>query len=215
MNKKILGICIPYYKNSEECEIQFKMLMKQLSKQITNDMILYVYEDGQVSEWLQEYAKENIIIDSCKINKGVSFARNVALEYLIKKVNYFLTIDSDDYVDDDYLTKMCDYCADNTHDFIESLFYINGRLIEYHPKEVRSCTCGTAIKTSLIGKKRYKKNIQIGEDTDFMHEVSDLTKQRKKLCRTIYYYQLGINPNSLTMLYQKNKIKKERGNENE
>lgn len=212
MNKKILGVCIPYFKNSEECEIQFKMLMKQLNKQITNDMILYIYEDGQISDWLKEYEKENIIIDSCAINKGVSYARNVALKYLIDKVNYFLTIDSDDYVDDDYLPKMCEYCADNTHEFIESLFYINGRLIEYQPKVVRSCTCGTAIKTSIIGKLRYKENTQIGEDTDFMYEVSDLSKQRKKLCRTIYYYQLGINPNSLTMLYQKNKIKKERGN---
>ena len=88
-------------------------------------------------------------------------------------------------------------------------------MIEYQPKEVRSCTCGTAIKTSVIGKQRFTENLQIGEDTDFMHQVSDLTKQRKKLCRTVYYYQIGINPNSLTMLYQKNKIKKERGKNND
>lgn len=210
--KKTLGILIPYYKNSDECEVQFKMLMRQLDKQMTDDMIMYVYEDGQVSDWLKEYEKDNIIIISCETNKGVSYARNTGLEYLIDKVNYILTIDSDDYVDDDYLPKMCEYCADNTHDFIESLFYIKKGLIEYQPKVVRSCTCGTAIKTSVIGKHRFKNKLQIGEDTDFMNEISDLSKQRKKLCRTIYYYQLGINPNSLTMLYQENKIKKERGN---
>ena len=212
IKKKTLGILIPYYKNSDECEVQFKMLMRQLDKQMTDDMIMYVYEDGQVSDWLKEYEKDNIIIISCETNKGVSYARNAGLEYLIDKVNYILTIDSDDYVDDDYLPKMCEYCADNTHDFIESLFYIKKGLIEYQPKVVRSCTCGTAIKTSVIGKHRFKNKLQIGEDTDFMNKISDLSKQRKKLCRTIYYYQLGINPNSLTMLYQENKIKKERGN---
>ena len=40
MNKKTLGIIIPYYKNSEECEIEFKELIEQLLPQLTDDMIL-------------------------------------------------------------------------------------------------------------------------------------------------------------------------------
>ena len=210
MNKKVMGICIPYYKNSNECETQFKLLMKEINKQITDDMILYIYEDGQISNWLKEYQKDNIIINSCETNKGVSYARNTIIDYLIDKVNYILFMDSDDYIDDDYLSKMYEYCADNTHDFIESLFHIRNNLIEYNPKVVRSCTCGTAIKTNVIGKHRFNIKLQIGEDTTFMNEITDFSKHRKKLCRTIYYYQLGANPNSLTMLYQKNEIKKER-----
>ena len=56
---KTLGICIPYYKNSEECEIRFKELMECLVPQLTNDMILCIYEDGQFSNWLLDMVKDN------------------------------------------------------------------------------------------------------------------------------------------------------------
>jgi len=210
MNKKTLGICIPYYKNSEECEIEFKELMEQLEKQLTNDMILYVYEDGQISDWLQEYKRENIIINSCKKNKGVSVARNTAIDYLIDKVDYILFIDSDDWVENNYLPKVHEYCADRTHEIVETTFYINGKLMQYNPIEIRSCASSSAIKTSIIGNHRFDETIQIGEDTKFMNEVVNLKEQRKRYCRADYYYQLGINPNSLIKRYERKEIDVER-----
>ena len=210
--KKCLGIIIPYYKNSEQCEEKFKELMDRLIPQLTNDMILYVYEDGQVSEWLWEIKNDNFMLESNPINKGVSVARNRGIDYLIDKVDYILFIDSDDYVAQDYLTMVHEYCADRTHDIIETTFYINGRLMGYNPKEVRSCAASSALRTSVIGKHRFKENLQVGEDTEFMNEVVDLTKYRKKYCRTDYYYQLGVNPNSLIKRYERKEIDKEREN---
>ena len=71
MSKKTLGIAIPYYKNSEECEEHFKILMGVLEPQLTDDMILCIYEDGQESDWLWDFAKnKNITVIYCKINKG-------------------------------------------------------------------------------------------------------------------------------------------------
>ena len=55
-----LGIGIPYYKNSPECETAFKRLMKTLDRQIINEMDLVVYEDGQYSEWLRGYDRGHI-----------------------------------------------------------------------------------------------------------------------------------------------------------
>ena len=210
MNKITLGICIPYYKNSEECEIKFKDLMQTIFPQLTDDMILYVYEDGQVSDWLQEYKRKNVIIKSCKENKGVSYARNRAIDYLINKVDYILFIDSDDMVEKNYLTKVHEYSADRTHEIIETTFYIKGVLMDYNPREVRSCASSSCLKTSIIGKHRFNEKIQIGEDTEFMNEVVDLSKYRKKYCRTDYYYQLGVNPNSLIKRYERREIDKER-----
>ena len=46
-----------------------------------------------------------------------------------------------------------------------------------------------------------------------MFDVCDLKRYRKKKAPTFYHYHLGINPNSLTMLYQKNKIGKVRDDE--
>jgi len=210
INKKVLGIAIPYYKNSDECEEQFKLLMKSLSKQLTKDMILCVYEDGQVSDWLQEIKCNNIVVNSCETNKGVSVARNWCIDYLIKKVDYILFLDSDDKVADNYLTKVHEYCADRTHEIIETTFFINGTLMRYNPKEIRSCAASSAVSTKVIGNHRFRTDLQIGEDTEFMNEIVDLTKYRKKYCPVEYYYQLGINPNSLIKRYERKEIEKER-----
>ena len=211
-NKKTLGIIIPYYKNSEECEIAFKNLMEKISSQLTNDMILYIYEDGQYSEWLDDkkYDRPNIRHSGMKTNKGVSRARNVGIDYLIDKVNYILFIDSDDMIEDNYLQKMCEYCADNTHEIIESTFLVKDTITEFNRNFVRCGVAGSAIQTKIIGDIRFDEKLQIGEDTKFMHEVCDLTKYRKKHAPTKYIYQLGINNNSLTMLHSRKEIEKER-----
>ena len=106
-----LGIGIPYYKNSPECEIAFKKLMKTLSWQIITETPMVVYEDGQVSEWLVNGYNSGVVkIISNPENKGVGYARNVILNELRKqKVDYILFIDSDDMVDCDYIIKMYFY----------------------------------------------------------------------------------------------------------
>ena len=185
---RCLGIAIPYYKNSEQCEVEFKKLMQCLEPQLTDDMMLCVYEDGQQSDWLKEYAgNDNIVVLGCKKNYGVSYARNLIINCIIDKVDYILFLDSDDKVADNYLTKVHEYCADRTHEIIETMFFINGVLMRYNPKEVRSCAASSAIATKIIGEHRFKENVQIGEDTEFMNEIVDLTKYRKKYCPVEYY----------------------------
>ena len=212
MNKKTLGIIIPYYKNSEECEIAFKRLMETLNKQLTNDMIMYIYEDGQFSEWLEPYRLFiNIVVKGDdKVNKGVSYARNQGIDYLIDKVNYILWLDSDDMVEDNYLKVMYEYCADMTHEIVESTIVIKDQIAKYDPKLIRCGVAGSALQTKIIGNIRFDESLQIGEDTKFMHDVIDLTKYRKRHAPTKYFYQLGINNNSLTMLHSRNEIRKER-----
>lgn len=212
MNKKLLGIIIPYYKNTEVCETEFRQLLDALIPQLTDDMLLYIYEDGQKSDWLWEIASkiENITIESNPKNKGVSFARNQGLDYLIDKVEYILFLDSDDAVDNDYLKIVYEYCADRTHEIIETSIVINGVKAKYDPKKIRNGVAGSCLQTKIIGKHRFKNKLQVCEDTTFMNEVIDLSKYRKKHCKTNYYYQYGINPNSLIKRYNNNKIGKER-----
>lgn len=211
MNKKTLGILIPYYKNSEECENAFKRLMSVLIKQLNDDMILYVYEDGQVSDWLNEYEdNKNFKLVQNPTNEGVAYARNCGINYLIGKVQYILFIDSDDIVEENYLPVMCEYCADNTHEIVESTFYINEQIAGFNPNAIRSGAAGSALKVDIIGNTRFDEKLQIGEDTKFMNECIDLSKYRKRKAPTIYIYQYGINPNSLSKLYGRKEIGKER-----
>lgn len=67
-----LGIVIPYYKNSNRCEENFKLLMSVLEKDLkvlTDDLLLVVVEDGQCSGWLSDYKSDNVVIISSLINK--------------------------------------------------------------------------------------------------------------------------------------------------
>ena len=47
-----LGILIPYYKNTEECEWAFKKLMITLEKQVGGNIYLNILE-----EWVKELQK--------------------------------------------------------------------------------------------------------------------------------------------------------------
>lgn len=215
IKKHVLCIAMPYYYNSGEAEIKCKKQVAHIKEMLDNskykdDILFYVYEDGQVSEWLEEYKSDNIIVHSDPINKGVSVARNWLIEELKDKTMYIAFIDSDDILADDYFDVLYEYCADNTHDVIETKFWINGNFWPYDPYAKRSCCTGAAIRMSTIGNLRFDEKLQIGEDTKFMNELLDFSKHRKKQCPTIYYYQLGANPRSLTMLYDRKEIGKER-----
>ena len=210
MNKKILGIAIPYYMNVIQCEEHFKKLMEQINKQLTDDMIVFIYEDGQISDWLSEYKCNNIITNYELENKGVSYARNQCLEYLIDKVDYILFLDADDRLDNNYLKTMCKYCKNNEYEIYESGFYVKDTKTQFSPKLVRCGVAGSAIQTKIIGDTRFDEKLQIGEDTKFMKQVCDLSKYKKCYVPTNYYYQLGINEYSLTMNYANKKINRER-----
>lgn len=209
----VLGICIPYFKNTEQCEIAFKELMEKIGKQLDDKMLLCVYEDGQVSDWLVEYQKklgDKMFLIQNPVNYGVSYARNRILDYLVDKSLYVLFIDSDDDIDDDYLKVMSQYCGDNSHEVVESGFLINGVRAQFNKNILRCGAAGSAIQSRLLRNKRFDENLQIGEDTKFMGDVIDLTKHRKKYADTDYYYKLGNNSESLTMRYDKKAISKVR-----
>lgn len=214
MNKKTLGICIPYFYNSEESEVAFKKLMDKLINQIKDrdDVLLYVYEDGQCSQWITDILMKNefMIADYDLNNYGVSYARNKGIDCLIDEVDYILFIDADDDISDNFIQSTYEYCADKTHEIIEPIYYVNNALSEFDAQSVRSGAAGSAIQTKIIGKKRFDEILQVGEDTKFMNEVCDLSKYRKKRSKATYIYQYGVNDNSLIKRYNRNEIKKER-----
>lgn len=202
----MLGIIIPYYNNNRLVEDNFKKLIKMLSTQLTKSMILYIYEDGQHSNWLEKYESNNIIIKSSKINRGVSHARNKGINYLIDKVNYILFIDSDDMIDGNYLREMARACYTKNYDIIESLFFINDKLKEYGKYTIRSSVTGTAFDVNIINKNRFDEDLQIGEDSKFMSTLWKEKSLKKHLVNVCYFYNLGLNGNSLIMKYMRNEI---------
>ena len=208
----LLGVAIPYYRNSIQAEMFFKSLMIQIEKQLTNNMILYIYEDGQISEWLDKYSNYNVIIERSVINKGVAYARNKCINYLKDKVDYILFVDSDDSLSNHYLLSMYGYCK-NGYDIVESAFNYKGHIFGFKSNVKRGGMTGSAFKSSMLGNLQFDESLQIGEDTKFMDELLDFSKHKKLYCpAAIYYYNYGANPKSLIVRFKKGEIRKTRDN---
>ena len=196
-----LGIGIPYYKNSEECEVAFKKLMKTLESQVGGNIYLYVYEDGQKSKWLKSY---NACIIGKLVNHGIAVARNELLRWMIKigKCDYIMFLDSDDMVDCDFISKMYTEACTSNADMIVSRFIMNKKEVSY-PQ--RSNVAGICLKTDFIKGLKFNEDYNISEDTLFIQEVY----KREPMIYMIdsnYYYNYGINPNSLMMRYERSEI---------
>lgn len=195
----MLGIGIPYYKNSPECEVRFKKLMTTLYKQYPDRGYILVYEDGQKSDWLSNY---NIGYGSSLINRGVSYARNFILDVLKYQVDYILFIDSDDMIDCDFIPKMEEACKTGNYDMIISPFYMNGVEQQYI---TRSNVAGIALRVDFIKDLVFDERYLISEDTIFINKVYE-RNPRIGTINSNYYYNYGANPNSLMMKYARSEI---------
>lgn len=200
-----LGIGIPYYKNSPECEVAFKKLMKTLNDQVGGNIVLEIFEDGQYSEWLHLYNRGKIEVHSPLIHLGIAAIRNMIKNYIlnVKKCDYIMFLDSDDMVDCDFVSKMYTAACTNNYDMIVSRFMMNKKEISYAQ---RSNVAGICLRTDFIKGIHFDENYNISEDTLFIQEVYK-RKPRIGIIDSNYYYNYGINPNSLMMRYERSEIK--------
>ena len=202
-----LGIGIPYYKNSEECEVAFKKLLTTLNSQIRGNIYLFIYEDGQESEWLvQRYLYNNqVIVYGDELNMGIAKARNELLETLVKyqECDWIMFLDSDDMIDCDFIRKMYEAADSGNYDMIISKFIMNKKELIL---DKRCNVSGICLRTKFIEGIKFNEDYNISEDTLFINEVYDRNPRIFKIDSS-YYYNYGINPNSLMMRFERSEIK--------
>ena len=200
-----LGILIPYYKNTEECEWAFKKLMKMLEKQIGGNIFVYIYEDGQESLWLHTnyyIFNYNICVWGEEINNGIAYARNYLL-YSALDLDFIMFLDSDDMIDCDFVRKMYEALSTGEYDMIISRFLVNKKETNY---KKRSNVAGICLKTDFIKGLSFDERYNISEDSLFIEEVYK-RNPRIGIIDSNYYYNFGINPDSLMKRYERSEIK--------
>lgn len=210
-----IGICIPFFYNSEEAMDRCIYLLETLKEQnyeIFCDIVLVI--DGHELQSLTKYdGKDGINVIALASHKGVSAARNAGIEFLQKReCNYIGFLDSDDSISGDYILSAYETCETNEYDFLDSRFVqgieVFGTIKDNERQKtlVRNGIAGTFIKSSLIGNKRFNETMLTGEDTDFINRVVDLNKHKKGLFKGMYVYNYGANPNSIIMRAQQNRL---------
>ena len=195
-----LGILIPYYNNHPECENRFRKLMKTIVKQLDYTIVLRVYEDGGNSKWLSLYSQYNIWVEGSIINRGVAFARNTLI--LDNTFDYIMFLDSDDMIDCDFIRKMYEMAETNNYDMIISKFIMNKKEIIY---DKRSNVAGICLRTEFIKGLTFNEDYNISEDALFIEEVYKRNPRIGKIDSN-YYYNYGINPNSLMMRFERSEL---------
>ncbi|MBR3627774.1 MAG: glycosyltransferase family 2 protein [Elusimicrobia bacterium] len=130
MNKFIVSVIIPVYNVEQYLKKCLDSIINQTLKSIEILCINDCSTDSSF-EILKEYAgKDNRIkILDLKQNKGVSHARNLGLE--LAKGKYIYLIDSDDWLDDNYLETMVQKIEEVNSNILINANFVN----EYTDKQ--------------------------------------------------------------------------------
>lgn len=169
------------------------------------DFELLLVDDGSVdgsAELCDEYAeRDNRIKTYHKKNGGVSSARNLGLENASGEWVFF--VDSDDSVDEFYLTIDC-----SDADIIEKSYVAISEKGEIIREKKREKSCFTdqesiyrffvhkrnnelwnkAFKRTLIGESRFNENVSIGEDLLFYLDLLKRVRKYSFMEKGVYYY---------------------------
>ena len=199
--------------------------------QVTNVKYeIIVIDDGSIdgtNEFLfSNYSKhKNIRIYSQK-NSGPSAARNYGLS--LAKYDYILFIDSDDFVNSDYLNTIENIYCNHHFDLLIFGLTKNSDNCNYDcivtkktkyarkkdikrliTKEIINSPCNKVYKKSILDKYNisFNTDVSIGEDYLFNMEYMYYCEKIILLNRCLYNYVINNNDNSLTKKYKKNKYK--------
>ena len=173
----MISVIIPVY----NVEKYLRDCLNSVINQTYKDLEIICINDGSKDNSLsilEEYAKKDkriIIIN--KENAGVSAARNDGIEKSTGE--YLFCLDSDDYIDKDFLEVFYNNAKQNNSDLVilSNFWGLDKRATNKYHSALP--TCSMFIKTSILKNNnnlRYPLNVQPGEDGIFSHELLMYTK---------------------------------------
>ena len=222
-NKEKVSIIVPVYQAENYLEKCVKLILEQTYKYFE----LILVDDGSKDNSgsiCDEYAEKDKRIKVIhKENGGASSARNKALDVCQGK--YVTFVDSDDYIEKDYLEKMVKKLEEKGVDVIgcasNKIYYnstekvsqkedyeINSQTFTkwlFLQKGIGICRC-KLYKKEAIGDIRFNEKLQVGEDTYFNLLVAKNINKFYMLNQPLYNYV--VNDESLVRKLDDNYINK-------
>lgn len=152
MNEVLISIIIPVY-NTEK---YLKDCIKSAINQSYKNLEIIIVNDGS-TDGSEKIIKEFMILDNrikyfYKNNGGLSSARNYGINN--SSGNYLVFLDSDDYLDLDFVKIMLDTAINNNVDIVSCLPNRNGES-ETTLKSIQVLDKNDAIKSYLKGEKYF------------------------------------------------------------
>ena len=185
----MISVIIPVY----NVEKYLRDCLNSVMGQTYKDLEIICINDGSTDNSLsilEEYAKiDKRITIINKKNAGVSAARNDGIEKSVGE--YLFCLDSDDYIDKDFLEVFYNNAKQNNSDLVilSNFWGLDIRATNKYHSALP--TCSMFIKTSILKNNnnlRYPLNVQPGEDGIFSHELLMYTKNISYEYNTHYHY---------------------------
>lgn len=211
MKDVLVSVIVPCY----NVEKYIKKGIESLINQTLKDIEIIVINDGSKDNTLkilknyQKNDKRIKIID--KKNEGVSIARNAGLKQA--KGKYICFMDSDDWVEKDYLEQMYNKISKNNYDIVacdtyaiypNKKMYIKSNINDNQDEKKLMIDAYAVIwnkmyKKEIISDIYFEKNISFCEDVLFLYEVYSKVKKVGSINEPLYNYLQ--RENSLTYTY--------------
>lgn len=216
-----ISVMVPVYNTSK----YLKKCLESISTQSLKDIEIIVVNDGSTDkslEIIKEFKeKDNRIIIINKKNGGLTSARNAALE--VAQGKYCLNVDSDDYIEKDYLEDLYKRAEKDNLDMVISniifsyenkkknyilndLNIIDTEIIDgieylkkFYIKNPYGYTWNKLIRREIYVKYdlKYNEKIFMLEDMELIGRLSYFCKRIGKVNKAYYNYRQGGNPSNL------------------
>lgn len=215
MNNPKISVIIPVYNTEKYLKRCLNSVVNQNFKNI-EIIIINDFSPDNSLETIKEFLKidKRIILINKLKNEGLSAARNTGLE--IARGEYILHIDSDDWIEQNYLEDLYKEAKKNNSDIVITDFYMdydNGKLKycidqkieqEYESQVfLQNCFIGQGyicVWNKLIRKSLYIENnikhpinISLGEDLAVIPKLFYYSKKITKLNKAYVHYIQNIN----------------------
>ncbi len=209
-----VSIIVPAYNAS----LYIDRCINSIINQSIKDIEIIVVNDGSNDDTLDKLKKYNNIILIDQKNSGISVSRNKALD--LAKGEFILFIDSDDYIENDYIEKLLKIQKEKDYDIVETplLFEAiinkkNKYYKEYNFKEYENMefykdfnsknnlryVIGVLYKRSVISNIRFDNDIRCYEDGIFNLRVKLNSHKYRFYNEPLYHYVQNLNSISKTI----------------
>ena len=214
-----VSIVIPAYNASST----INRCLNSVINQSHNNLEIIIVDDGSTDltgTICDDLAKEDSRITVIhKVNGGVSSARNAGIDKASGE--YLLFIDSDDYVELDYIQLLIDY--KNRYDSFDNIWFAIDDLtnnkprafsdtslhqvmqLYYYTEYCSGSPCNKLYSLSIIKENSLymPEDISLGEDLIFNLKYLDNTNGLIKIIDKQLYHYSQVNDESLTKKYRK------------
>lgn len=204
----MISVIIPMYNAEQYIQRCLNSIIRQTVFEQLEVIIVNDGSDDNSEYIVKEYTKKysNIICYHTK-NRGVSHARNIGLDK--SNGEYVVFVDSDDYIDEEYISKLVAYsndCSIVCSGFIAE--YKNKRVKNFIQKEqevssseaihdfligknINPNVWSKAFKRSVIEKIRFDESKTVAEDRLFLFYCLANSKSIKYMTSCGYHYTIN------------------------